>query len=158
MFTPKSLLRLKAAASATSEFTSGAFRPVIGDSTVDPSAVRKIVVCSGRIYYDLLARREKSGRNDVALVRLERLYPFPENPLKAELARYSADAELLWAQDEPVNMGPWPYLSLKIVEKPDLLGGRTFRRVSRTPNSSPAVGSHAKHDEELHGILDEIFG
>ncbi|MEU7693530.1 multifunctional oxoglutarate decarboxylase/oxoglutarate dehydrogenase thiamine pyrophosphate-binding subunit/dihydrolipoyllysine-residue succinyltransferase subunit [Microbispora hainanensis] len=158
VFTPKSLLRLKAAASATSEFTSGAFRPVIGDSTVDPSAVRKIVVCSGRIYYDLLARREKSGRNDVALVRLERLYPFPENPLKAELARYSADAELLWAQDEPVNMGPWPYLSLKIVEKPDLLGGRTFRRVSRTPNSSPAVGSHAKHDEELHGILDEIFG
>lgn len=136
VFTPKSLLRLKAAASATSEFTSGAFRPVIGDSTVDPSAVRKIVVCSGRIYYDLLARREKSGRNDVALVRLERLYPFPENPLKAELARYSADAELLWAQDEPVNMGPWPYLSLKIVEKPDLLGGRTFRRVSRTPNSS----------------------
>ncbi|MBD3140942.1 multifunctional oxoglutarate decarboxylase/oxoglutarate dehydrogenase thiamine pyrophosphate-binding subunit/dihydrolipoyllysine-residue succinyltransferase subunit [Microbispora bryophytorum] len=157
IFTPKSLLRLKAAASATSEFTSGAFRPVIGDSKVDPSAVRKVVVCSGRIYYDLLARREKDGRNDVALVRLERLYPFPENPLKAELARYGADTELLWAQDEPVNMGPWPYLSLKMVEKPDLLGGRTFRRVSRTPNSSPAVGSHAKHDEELHGILSEIF-
>ncbi|MEV4322970.1 multifunctional oxoglutarate decarboxylase/oxoglutarate dehydrogenase thiamine pyrophosphate-binding subunit/dihydrolipoyllysine-residue succinyltransferase subunit [Microbispora rosea] len=158
VFTPKSLLRLKAAASATSEFTSGAFRPVIGDSTVDPSAVRKVVVCSGRIYYDLLARREKEGRKDVALVRLERIYPFPENPLKAELARYGADTELLWAQDEPVNMGPWPYLSLKMVEKPDLLGGRTFRRVSRTPNSSPAVGSHSKHDEELRGILDEIFG
>ncbi|MEU8178149.1 multifunctional oxoglutarate decarboxylase/oxoglutarate dehydrogenase thiamine pyrophosphate-binding subunit/dihydrolipoyllysine-residue succinyltransferase subunit [Microbispora hainanensis] len=158
VFTPKSLLRLKAAASATSEFTSGAFRPVIGDSTVDPSAVRKVVVCSGRIYYDLLARREKTGRKDVALVRMERLYPFPENPLKAELARYGADVELLWAQDEPVNMGPWPYLSLKIVEKPDLLGGRAFRRVSRTPNPSPAVGSHAKHDEELRGILDEIFG
>ncbi|MEU6414170.1 multifunctional oxoglutarate decarboxylase/oxoglutarate dehydrogenase thiamine pyrophosphate-binding subunit/dihydrolipoyllysine-residue succinyltransferase subunit [Microbispora sp. NPDC046933] len=158
IFTPKSLLRLKAAASATSEFTSGAFRPVIGDATVDPAAVRKIVVCSGRIYYDLLARREKDGRKDVALVRLERIYPFPENPLKAELARYGADAELLWAQDEPVNMGPWPYLSLKMVEKPDLLGGRTFRRVSRTPNSSPAVGSHAKHDEELHAILGEIFG
>nr|WP_189178880.1 multifunctional oxoglutarate decarboxylase/oxoglutarate dehydrogenase thiamine pyrophosphate-binding subunit/dihydrolipoyllysine-residue succinyltransferase subunit [Microbispora rosea] len=158
VFTPKSLLRLKAAASATSEFTSGAFRPVIGDPTVDPSAVRKIVVCSGRIYYDLLARREKDGRKDVALVRLERLYPFPENPLKAELARYGADADLIWAQDEPVNMGPWPYLSLKIVEKPDLLGGRRFRRVSRTPNSSPAVGSHAKHDEELHILLDEVFG
>ncbi|WP_169953358.1 multifunctional oxoglutarate decarboxylase/oxoglutarate dehydrogenase thiamine pyrophosphate-binding subunit/dihydrolipoyllysine-residue succinyltransferase subunit [Microbispora sp. H11081] len=158
VFTPKSLLRLKAAASATSEFTSGAFRPVIGDSTVDPSNVRRIVVCSGRIYYDLLARREKSGSNDVALVRLERIYPFPENPLKAELSRYPDGADLVWAQDEPVNMGPWPYLSLKMVEKPDLLGGRTFRRVSRTPNSSPAVGSHAKHDEELHGILDEIFG
>ncbi|MBX6382619.1 MAG: multifunctional oxoglutarate decarboxylase/oxoglutarate dehydrogenase thiamine pyrophosphate-binding subunit/dihydrolipoyllysine-residue succinyltransferase subunit [Microbispora sp.] len=158
VFTPKSLLRLKAAASATSEFTSGAFRPVIGDSAVDPSAVRKIVVCSGRIYYDLLARREKDGRKDMALVRLERLYPFPENPLKAELARYSADAELIWVQDEPVNMGPWPYLSLKMVEKPDLLGGRVFRRISRTPNSSPAVGSHAKHDEELHALLNEVFG
>ncbi|RGA03896.1 multifunctional oxoglutarate decarboxylase/oxoglutarate dehydrogenase thiamine pyrophosphate-binding subunit/dihydrolipoyllysine-residue succinyltransferase subunit [Microbispora triticiradicis] len=158
VFTPKSLLRLKAAASATSEFTSGAFRPVIGDATVDPAEVRKVVVCSGRIYYDLLARREKDGRKDVALVRLERIYPFPENPLKAELSRYGADAELLWAQDEPVNMGPWPYLALKLTERPDLLGGRALRRVSRTPNSSPAVGSHSKHDAELRGMLDEIFG
>ncbi|KAA9373561.1 multifunctional oxoglutarate decarboxylase/oxoglutarate dehydrogenase thiamine pyrophosphate-binding subunit/dihydrolipoyllysine-residue succinyltransferase subunit [Microbispora cellulosiformans] len=158
VFTPKSLLRLKAAASATSEFTSGAFRPVIGDATVDPAAVRKVVVCSGRIYYDLLAKREKDGRKDVALVRLERIYPFPENPLKAELSRYGTDAELLWAQDEPVNMGPWPYLALKLTERPDLLGGRALRRVSRTPNSSPAVGSHSKHDAELRGMLDEIFG
>ncbi|MBP2703391.1 multifunctional oxoglutarate decarboxylase/oxoglutarate dehydrogenase thiamine pyrophosphate-binding subunit/dihydrolipoyllysine-residue succinyltransferase subunit [Microbispora sp. RL4-1S] len=158
VFTPKSLLRLKAAASATAEFTSGAFRPVIGDATVDPAAVTKVVVSSGRIYYDLLAHREKSGRNDVALVRLERIYPFPENPLKAELDRYRPDVELLWAQDEPANMGPWPYLTLKMVEKPGLFGGRTMRRVSRTPNSSPATGSHSKHDAELAAMAAEIFG
>ncbi|MEZ0074436.1 multifunctional oxoglutarate decarboxylase/oxoglutarate dehydrogenase thiamine pyrophosphate-binding subunit/dihydrolipoyllysine-residue succinyltransferase subunit [Planotetraspora sp. GP83] len=158
VFTPKSLLRAKAAASATAEFTSGAFQPVIGDASVDPSAVTKVVVCSGRVYYDLLAGREKTGRKDVALIRLERLYPFPENPLKAELARYSDSVELVWAQDEPVNMGPWPYLSLKMVEKPELFGGLTMRRVSRTPNSSPATGSHSKHDAEVAAILNAIFG
>jgi multifunctional 2-oxoglutarate metabolism enzyme len=158
VFTPKSLLRLKAAASATADFTSGAFQPVIGDSVVDPSAVRKVVISSGRIYYDLLAARTKAGRNDVALVRLERIYPFPENPLKAELARYGSDVEVIWAQDEPVNMGPWPYLALKTTERPDLLGGHTLRRVSRTPNSSPATGSHSKHDNELGSMIDDIFG
>jgi len=158
VFTPKSLLRLKAAASAAADFTSGSFQPVFGDSAVDPSAVRKVVISSGRIYYDLLSARTKAGRNDVALVRLERIYPFPENPLKAELARYGSDIEVIWAQDEPVNMGPWPYLALKTTERPDLLGGHTLRRVSRTPNSSPATGSHSKHDSELADLIDGIFG
>ncbi len=158
VFTPKSLLRHKAAASATAEFTSGSFQPIIGDTTVDPKAVTKVVLCSGKIYYDLAAGREKSGRQDVAIVRMERLFPFPENPLKAELARYGDDVELVWAQDEPVNMGPWPYLTLKLSERPELIAGRRLRRVSRTPNSSPAAGSHAKHDSELAAILEEIFG
>ncbi|GLX01786.1 multifunctional oxoglutarate decarboxylase/oxoglutarate dehydrogenase thiamine pyrophosphate-binding subunit/dihydrolipoyllysine-residue succinyltransferase subunit [Microtetraspora sp. NBRC 16547] len=158
VFTPKSLLRHKGAASATSEFTSGSFRPVIGDTTVDPSAVTRVVLCSGKIYYDLAAAREKSGRTDIAIVRIERLFPFPENPLKAELARYSADAELIWAQDEPVNMGPWPYLTLKTTERPELLDGRRLRRVSRAANSSPATGSHSAHDAELEAITKEIFG
>ncbi|GIH28902.1 alpha-ketoglutarate decarboxylase [Acrocarpospora phusangensis] len=158
VFTPKSLLRAKAAASATTDFTSGAFRPVLGDETVDPSKVTRVVLCSGRIYYDLAAARAKSGRQDVAIVRLERLFPFPENPLKAELARYAPDVELVWTQDEPVNMGPWPYLALKLTERPDALAGRRLRRVSRTPNSSPAAGSHAAHDAELAAIVDEIFG
>jgi multifunctional 2-oxoglutarate metabolism enzyme len=158
VFTPKSLLRHKAAASATADFTTGTFQPVIGDTTVNPSEVTKVVLCSGRIYYDLLTGREKSGRGDVAIVRIERLYPFPENPLKAELARYGKDVEVVWAQDEPINMGPWPYLALKTTEKPDLLGGHVLRRVSRTPNSSPATGSHSKHDTELAGILKDLFG
>jgi 2-oxoglutarate decarboxylase len=156
VFTPKSLLRHKAAASATSEFTSGTFRPVIGDTTVDPAGVRTVVLCSGRIYYDLAAARDKQGHRDAAIVRLERLYPFPAEELRKELARYP-DAQLVWAQDEPVNMGPWPYLTLKLAETPDLLG-RPLRRVSRKPNSSPATGSHAAHEAELHQILSEAFG
>ncbi|GGL18511.1 alpha-ketoglutarate decarboxylase [Sphaerisporangium melleum] len=157
VFTPKSLLRLRAAASATAEFTSGAFRPVLGDSTVDPSNVRRVVLCSGRVYYDLAAAREKQGKTDIAVVRLERLYPFPAEELRKELSRYGADVELVWAQDEPINMGPWPYLTLKLTEEPGLLDGRRLRRVSRAANSSPATGSHAAHDAEIEHIISESF-
>ncbi|MFI6298272.1 multifunctional oxoglutarate decarboxylase/oxoglutarate dehydrogenase thiamine pyrophosphate-binding subunit/dihydrolipoyllysine-residue succinyltransferase subunit [Nonomuraea sp. NPDC050790] len=158
VFTPKSLLRHKKATSKAADFTSGTFQPVIGDTTVDPSKVTKVVLTSGKLYYDLAAGRDASGRDDVAIVRLERLYPFPAEELTAELSRYGAQVELLWAQDEPVNMGPWPYLTLKLAEDPQLLGGRALRRVSRTPNSSPATGSHASHDKELEEIVHEIFG
>ncbi|WP_214409421.1 multifunctional oxoglutarate decarboxylase/oxoglutarate dehydrogenase thiamine pyrophosphate-binding subunit/dihydrolipoyllysine-residue succinyltransferase subunit [Sphaerisporangium fuscum] len=157
VFTPKSLLRLKAAASATAEFTSGAFQPVLGDSTVNPSSVRRVLLTSGRVYYDLAAAREKNQHNDVAIVRLERLYPFPAEELRAELSRYGADTELVWVQDEPINMGPWPYLTLKLTEDPGLLGGRGLRRVSRPANSSPATGSHAAHDAELEHIITQSF-
>ncbi|MFI9560531.1 multifunctional oxoglutarate decarboxylase/oxoglutarate dehydrogenase thiamine pyrophosphate-binding subunit/dihydrolipoyllysine-residue succinyltransferase subunit [Nonomuraea endophytica] len=158
VFTPKSLLRHKKATSRAADFTSGTFQPVIGDTTVDPSKVTKVVLTSGKLYYDLAAGRDAAGREDVAIVRLERLYPFPAEELTAELSRYGAQAELFWAQDEPVNMGPWPYLTLKLAEDPQLLGGRALRRVSRTPNSSPATGSHAAHDKELEEIVHELFG
>ncbi|MFF0307807.1 multifunctional oxoglutarate decarboxylase/oxoglutarate dehydrogenase thiamine pyrophosphate-binding subunit/dihydrolipoyllysine-residue succinyltransferase subunit [Streptosporangium sp. NPDC004379] len=158
VFTPKSLLRHKAAVSSVSDFTSGAFRPVLGDVTVNPGDVRKVVLCSGKIYYDLAAARDAQGRNDVAIVRLERLYPFPTNPLQAELARYGDGVELVWAQDEPLNMGPWPFLTLKMAEKPDVFGGRPIRRVSRRANSSPATGSHSAHERELQQILAQVFG
>ncbi len=157
VFAPKSLLRHKAAVSAVSEFTSGSFRPVLGDTTVDPSGVRKVVLCSGKVYYDIAGARDKQGRNDVAVVRLERLYPFPANPLLAELDRYAGDIELVWAQDEPINMGPWPFLTLRLAENPDTLGGRSIKRVSRKANSSPASGSHSTHEAELQQILGEIF-
>ncbi|MFB9528182.1 multifunctional oxoglutarate decarboxylase/oxoglutarate dehydrogenase thiamine pyrophosphate-binding subunit/dihydrolipoyllysine-residue succinyltransferase subunit [Nonomuraea roseola] len=159
VFTPKSLLRHKKATSKAAEFTSGTFQPVIGDTTVDPGKVTKVVLCSGKVYYDLVAAREKSpAAENTAVVRLERLYPFPEDELNAELARYGSTAELVWAQDEPVNMGPWPYLTLKLAENPDMFGGRRLRRVSRTPNSSPATGSHAAHDRELEEIQHALFG
>ncbi|MEU4328267.1 multifunctional oxoglutarate decarboxylase/oxoglutarate dehydrogenase thiamine pyrophosphate-binding subunit/dihydrolipoyllysine-residue succinyltransferase subunit [Nonomuraea dietziae] len=159
VFTPKSLLRHKKATSKAAEFTSGTFQPVIGDTTVDPGKVTKVVLCSGKVYYDLVAAREKSpAAENTAVIRLERLYPFPEDELNAELARYGSTAELVWAQDEPVNMGPWPYLTLKLAENPDMFGGRRLRRVSRTPNSSPATGSHAAHDRELEEIQHALFG
>ncbi|MFI7641983.1 multifunctional oxoglutarate decarboxylase/oxoglutarate dehydrogenase thiamine pyrophosphate-binding subunit/dihydrolipoyllysine-residue succinyltransferase subunit [Nonomuraea sp. NPDC049400] len=158
VFTPKSLLRHKAATSKASDFTSGTFQPVLGDTSADPAKVTRIVLTSGKLYYDLAAEREKTGRDDVAIVRLERLYPFPGEELAAELARYGAQAELLWAQDEPANMGPWPYLTLKLAEDQQALGGRPVRRVSRRHNSSPATGSHNTHDTELEDILHEVFG
>ncbi|GAA3140518.1 multifunctional oxoglutarate decarboxylase/oxoglutarate dehydrogenase thiamine pyrophosphate-binding subunit/dihydrolipoyllysine-residue succinyltransferase subunit [Planomonospora alba] len=157
VFTPKSLLRHKAAVSPVSDFTSGSFKPVIGDTTVDPAGVRTVVLCSGKIYYDLAAARDAQGRSDVAIVRLERLYPFPANPLTAELDRYG-DVELIWAQDEPANMGPWPFLTLKMAENPLVFGGRPIKRVSRKANSSPATGSHSTHEAELRQILAEIYG
>ncbi|MFI7703286.1 multifunctional oxoglutarate decarboxylase/oxoglutarate dehydrogenase thiamine pyrophosphate-binding subunit/dihydrolipoyllysine-residue succinyltransferase subunit [Nonomuraea sp. NPDC049480] len=158
VFTPKWLLRHKAATSKASDFTSGTFQPVLSDTTVDPAKVTKVVLCSGKLYYELAAQRDKLGRGDVALVRLERLYPFPAEELAAELGRYSGQAELVWAQDEPVNMGPWPYLTLKLAEDPQTLGGRPLRRVSRTPNSSPATGSHHGHDTELEEIFHQVYG
>ncbi|MER6174767.1 multifunctional oxoglutarate decarboxylase/oxoglutarate dehydrogenase thiamine pyrophosphate-binding subunit/dihydrolipoyllysine-residue succinyltransferase subunit [Streptosporangium sp. NPDC001681] len=157
VFTPKSLLRHKAAISSVSEFTSGSFQPVLGDTTVAPAGVRKVVLVSGKLYYDLAAARDKQGRNDVAIVRLERLYPFPGNPLEVELSRYSADVELVWAQDEPLNMGPWPFLALKMAENPGAFGGRAIKRVSRKANSSPATGSHSAHEAELQQMLGEVF-
>ncbi|MEV0378367.1 multifunctional oxoglutarate decarboxylase/oxoglutarate dehydrogenase thiamine pyrophosphate-binding subunit/dihydrolipoyllysine-residue succinyltransferase subunit [Nonomuraea sp. NPDC050643] len=158
VFTPKSLLRHKAATSKSADFISGAFQPVLGDTGAEAGKVTKVVLTSGRLYYDLAAHRDKNGRVDVAIVRLERLYPFPGEELAAELARFDGQAELIWAQDEPVNMGPWPYLTLKLAEDPQTLGGRSVRRVSRTPNSSPATGSHNSHDTELEEILHQIFG
>ncbi|MFG3440329.1 multifunctional oxoglutarate decarboxylase/oxoglutarate dehydrogenase thiamine pyrophosphate-binding subunit/dihydrolipoyllysine-residue succinyltransferase subunit [Nonomuraea sp. NPDC047897] len=158
VFTPKSLLRHKAATSKADDFVSGTFQPVLSDTKVDPGKVTRVALSSGKVYYDLAAKRDETGRDDVALVRLERLYPFPADELAAELARYGSQVELVWVQDEPVNMGPWPYLALKLAEDPQLLGGRSLRRVSRTPNSSPAVGSHAAHEAELQEILGQVFG
>ncbi|MEV0230274.1 multifunctional oxoglutarate decarboxylase/oxoglutarate dehydrogenase thiamine pyrophosphate-binding subunit/dihydrolipoyllysine-residue succinyltransferase subunit [Nonomuraea sp. NPDC050786] len=158
VFTPKSLLRHKAATSKASDFTTGTFQPVLGDTTVDPAKVTRVVLTSGKLYYDLAAERDKRGSDNVAIVRLERLYPFPGEELAAELSRYGAQAELVWAQDEPVNMGPWPYLALKLAEDPQALGGRPVRRISRRPNSSPATGSHNTHDTELEEILHEVYG
>lgn len=158
VFTPKSLLRHKAATSKAVDFTSGAFQPFLGDTSADAGKVTKVVLTSGRLYYDLAAHRDKSGRDDVAIVRLERLYPFPSDELATELARYGSQAELIWAQDEPANMGPWPYLTLKLAEDPETLDGRAVRRVSRRPNSSPATGSHNSHDTELEEIQHQIFG
>jgi 2-oxoglutarate decarboxylase len=154
VFTPKSMLRLKAATSAVSEFTSGSFRPVIGD-TVEPGDVRRVVFTSGKIYYDLVNARAKSGDSSTALVRVERLYPLPVDEIKAELAKYASDAELIWAQEEPANMGAWPFMALKL---PPHLEGRELKRVSRKASSSPAVGSAKMHAAEQQGLVAAIFG
>jgi 2-oxoglutarate dehydrogenase E1 component len=141
VFTPKSMLRLKAAASPTSAFTSGSFQPLIGEpEDFDASSARKVILCSGKIYYDLDGQRRASG-STAAIVRVERLYPLPLDELKAELARYPQAEQLVWAQEEPANMGAWPRMGLKL---PELLG-RKLELVSLPPSSAPATGSAKQH-------------
>ncbi|MFJ2779893.1 MULTISPECIES: multifunctional oxoglutarate decarboxylase/oxoglutarate dehydrogenase thiamine pyrophosphate-binding subunit/dihydrolipoyllysine-residue succinyltransferase subunit [unclassified Kitasatospora] len=162
VFTPKSMLRLKAAASATEEFLSGSFRPVIGDTTVDPSQVRKVVITAGKFYYDVEAARAERGITDTAIVRVERLYPLPVAELQEELSRYGDDVQFIWAQEEPANQGAWPFIAMNLVDHLEVVIGRSagdsrLRRVARTASSAPAVGSAKRHAAEQQGLLEEIF-
>ncbi len=150
VFTPKSMLRLKAAASKADDFTSGYFRPVITDSNVDPAKVRRVVLCAGKITWDLLAGRAKSGREDVAILRLERLYPLPVDEILDALKEFPEDAEIVWVQEEPMNQGAFQYVSVNL---PEHLDGRTVGRVSRQPSASPATGSHKAHEAEQAGVV-----
>jgi multifunctional 2-oxoglutarate metabolism enzyme len=153
VFTPKSLLRSKVAASATADFTSGHYRAVLGDETVDPAGVRKVLLCSGKVYYDLVAERTNSGVTDTAIVRLERLYPLPVKTLPAELDRYPSLEDVRWVQEEPANQGAWPFMALRL---PDVIG-RSIVRISRDESSSPAVGSHHRHDAEQRALVEQAF-
>lgn len=153
VFNPKSLLRSKAAASKTAEFTSGTFRAVIGDSTVDPSAVKKVLICSGKVYYDLLAEQQKRGSQDVAIIRMERLYPLPVVTLNAALNGIAADADIRFVQEEPANQGAWPFMAMHLSEAIN----RQVHRVSRPASSSPAVGSHHRHEVEQAALVEAAF-
>ncbi len=150
VFTPKSMLRLKAAASAAADFGTGTFRPVLPDPHVpDPAAVRRVLLCSGKVYYDLAERRAAAGRTDIAIVRLECLYPLPGAEIAAELSRYPAEAEVIWVQEEPANMGGWPYMALHLPEAV----GRRLLLVSRPASSAPASGSAKAHAAEQAALL-----
>ncbi|MEV3870533.1 multifunctional oxoglutarate decarboxylase/oxoglutarate dehydrogenase thiamine pyrophosphate-binding subunit/dihydrolipoyllysine-residue succinyltransferase subunit [Streptomyces sp. NPDC049906] len=163
VFTPKSMLRLKAAASKTEEFTTGGFRPVIGDASVDPAAVRKVVFCAGKVYYDLDAERVKRGITDTAIIRIERLYPLPGAELQAEISKYPNAEKYLWAQEEPANQGAWPFIALNLIDHLDLAVGadlphdERLRRISRPHGSSPAVGSAKRHQAEQEQLVREVF-
>ncbi|WP_331453293.1 multifunctional oxoglutarate decarboxylase/oxoglutarate dehydrogenase thiamine pyrophosphate-binding subunit/dihydrolipoyllysine-residue succinyltransferase subunit [Streptomyces sp. SS162] len=163
VFTPKSMLRLKAAASKLDEFTTGSFRPVIGDEKADPAAVRKVVFCSGKVYYDLEAERQKRGVTDTAIIRLERLYPLPGAELQAEIAKYAGAEKYIWAQEEPANQGAWPFIALNLIDHLDLAvgadipQGERLRRISRPHSSSPAVGSAKRHQAEQMQLVNEVF-
>jgi len=155
VFTPKSMLRLKAAASPLSEFTAGSFRPMIGSSVADPAAVRRVLLCAGKVYYDLAARRQallasSGGATDVAIVRVERLYPLPVSELLAELARYPGLESVTWVQEEPANMGAWPTFALKL----PLHLGREVGAVSLPASSAPAAGSAAQHAASHTALIE----
>jgi multifunctional 2-oxoglutarate metabolism enzyme len=151
VFTPKSMLRLKAATSAVSDFTSGSFEPLIGEQPdFDGSAVRRVVLCTGKVYYDLADRRAKVNATSTAIVRFERLYPIPVDELRAELSRYPGDAELVWVQEEPSNMGAWPRMALRL---PELLG-RPLSLVSLPASSAPAPGSAKVHAASHRDLIE----
>jgi 2-oxoglutarate dehydrogenase E1 component len=152
IFTPKSLLRSAKAVSSLSEFTEAAFQEVI-DDTLDASAVRRVVFCSGKIYYDLVAAREAKGIADIAIVRVEELHPFPHRQVTAVLERYRQDVDLIWCQEEPRNMGAWRWIYGRFLDV-----GRRLKYAGRLRNASPAAGSPKRHAEEHKRLIDEALG
>ena len=160
VFTPKQLLRLKAACSPVEAFTSGTFQPVIGETddavlaAARKQGVDRVLLCSGRVYYDLLAQRTKTGDTSTAIVRLEQLYPLESSAIAEALAPFSG-AELVWVQDEPANQGMWPYLALNLPT--DLTGGVLPTLVSRPEAAAPAVGTAGVHRAQQEEILRQAF-
>jgi 2-oxoglutarate dehydrogenase E1 component len=157
IFTPKSLLRHPKAVSTLEHFTSGSFREVIGETDPIPSErVRRIVFCCGKIYYDLQARRNELGLDNAAIVRLEQVYPFPDEQIRDVLHRYPLTAEVIWVQEEPKNMGPWRFVQDHI--DPILeVSNRQIYYVGRLASASPATGSPKRHAFEQNEILERSF-
>ncbi|MGH3929950.1 MAG: multifunctional oxoglutarate decarboxylase/oxoglutarate dehydrogenase thiamine pyrophosphate-binding subunit/dihydrolipoyllysine-residue succinyltransferase subunit, partial [Pseudonocardiaceae bacterium] len=153
VFTPKSMLRLKAAVSPVADFTSGRFASVLDDPIVtDPSAVRRLLLCSGKISYELNAARLKRGVEEVAIVRIEQLYPVPKRRLAEAMERYPNATDVRWVQEEPANQGAWPFYGLTL---PDLIPERlgTLRRISRRAMAAPSAGSAKVHEVEQAEII-----
>lgn len=151
VFTPKSLLRHPDSVSPLEDLYVGTFQPVIDevDAAVDPAQVRRVVLCSGRVYFDLLRTRRERAITDIAIVRVEQFYPFPGQEVLAVLARYPKTAELMWAQDEPKNQGAWRFMSWRFrrLDLPLAYAGRTH-------SASPATGFAAEHKRQLDQLID----
>ncbi|MFT4124301.1 MAG: multifunctional oxoglutarate decarboxylase/oxoglutarate dehydrogenase thiamine pyrophosphate-binding subunit/dihydrolipoyllysine-residue succinyltransferase subunit [Microbacteriaceae bacterium] len=155
VFSPKAMLRLRGATSEIADFTSGRFEPVIDDGRVqDAAAVRRVVLTSGKIYYDIRSEIDKRQLTDVAVVRLEQYYPFPGAALTAVLDRYP-NADVVWTQDEPANQGAWPFLAF---EGQRQLGGRTLRVSSRPASAATATGSSKRSAAEQAELIDRALG
>ena len=125
----------------------------VGGEPLDDGAVKRVLLCSGKVAYDLMAHREAEGIADVAVVRVEQLYPLPAEQIRAELERYPNANDVVWVQEEPMNMGAWQFMAVNLPEH--LPEGRTFRRVSRRASASPAVGSAKLHEVEQRSLVTE---
>ena len=158
VFTPKSLLRHPRCVSPLSDLAEGRFEPVIDDRAADPARVRRVVLCSGKVYFDLLKAREDAKRDDVALVRVERLYPFPAAELQAALGRYPGTAEIVWCQEEPRNMGAWRFVRERFLDGDLEAAGRAPRYAGRTASAAPAPGSLKVHLLEQDALVREALG
>jgi len=156
IMTPKSLLRHKDAASELVDLARGEFRTVIPDGSLsDPQKVKRVILCSGKVYYDLKAEREDRKADDVALIRIEQLYPFPHKALAAEFKRLPNVTDVVWCQDEPQNMGAWSYVQHHLLE--EMSDAHKLGYAGRPASASPAVGYYAKHIEQQKALIDAAF-
>jgi 2-oxoglutarate dehydrogenase E1 component len=153
--TPKSLLRHPRAVSTLAELAEGRFRALIDDDTVTPGRVRRLVFCSGKVFHLLDEARAEHEVNDIALVRLEELYPFPAADVERAIARYPALTDAFWLQDEPANQGAWPFVRPLLTLR---LGGRRLRYLGRAEAASPATGNYSVHLDEEREIVAETLG
>ncbi|MGI4851944.1 MAG: 2-oxoglutarate dehydrogenase E1 component [Janthinobacterium lividum] len=161
LMTPKSLLRHRLAVSSMNDMAAGtAFAPVLGEvsTLANPDQIRRVILCSGKVYYDLYERREKAGIQDIAILRLEQFYPFPEDVLKYHLSFYM-QAEIIWCQEEPANMGAWNFLDRKLEDVLRSLGGAYLRPsyVGRPAAASTATGLHERHEKEQKLLVDQAL-
>jgi len=156
IMTPKSLLRLPAASSSIDDLATGGFQPLIDDAEItDAGAVKKVVFCSGKLYYDLAEARKKSENRSVAVVRLEQLYPFPLTSIRETLAKYANATELVWAQEEPQNMGGWTFVQERLENM--LPACKRPKYVGRSASASPATGSYSIHQKEQAALVAEAL-
>lgn len=159
IFTPKSLLRNKDATSPLSEFTKGGFQTVIPENNADvvknASKVKRVIACSGKVYYDLVKKREEMGANDVAIIRVEQLYPFPHKAFGAELKRFGNATDIVWCQDEPQNQGAWFFVQHNIHE--NMLEGQKLGYAGRAASASPAVGYAHLHQDQQKNLIEAAF-
>src|SRR5699024_541592 len=149
--------RHKGATSPLEDLAKGQFLPVIGETneSIKPEKVKRVMVCSGRVYYDLISTRDELERKDIAILRIEQLYPFAHKAFEAEFSKYTKATEVVWVQDEPQNQGPWFYIQHHLFEH--MTTGQRLGYAGRAASASPAVGYLAKHNEQQRALLDAAF-
>ncbi len=157
LMTPKSLLRNKDATSPLTDFTRGEFKTVIGevDAAINADKVKRVIACSGKVYYDLVKARAEKKQSDVAILRVEQLYPFPHKAFAAEMKKYPNATDVVWCQDEPQNQGAWFFVQHQIHE--NMLEGQKLGYAGRPASASPAVGYAHLHQEQQKALLDQAF-
>ncbi len=156
VFSPKSLLRHRLAVSSVNDFTTGTFQPILADAGIngtplDAGSVKRVLLCSGKVYYDLFQARAERGVTDTAIIRMEQIYPLPVEELKAVLNQYPNAEDFAWVQEEPANQGAWSFVALNLLEH---LEGVRLRRVSRPAAAAPAVGSAKMHEAEQAALIE----
>jgi 2-oxoglutarate dehydrogenase E1 component len=157
VMTPKSLLRKKEAASSIKELANGSFQTVIPEvDAIDPKAVKRVIACCGKVYYDLLVARRERREDHVAIIRVEQLYPFPHKQFKAEMERYPNASEVVWCQEEPQNQGAWYQTAHYFRE--NMREDQKLHFVGRPASASPAGGYMAKHNERQKALVEQALG